>query len=429
MSADEKMTVDERRKYLRKIQKRYRQADRKEKGRILDHLEEVLGMHRNSLGRLLNGSLKREPRRRQRGRTYGLQVQRALMVIAESLDYVCAERLKPNLVWMAKHLQAHEELETTPEVLEKLERISVSTVRRLLDRAAQDQRRLPRKGPQEANRFRRQVPTRRIPWNEQEPGHFEVDLVHHCGVSPSGLYIHTLQMIDVATGWSERAATLGRSYKVMEDAFRRILARLPFKLLEIHPDNDSAFFNAHLDRFWWKKVKDMELSRSRGYHKNDNPFVEQKNSSLVRAYLGFDRLDTVVQTNLLNQLYDRMWIYYNLFQPVMRIEEKVILPLGDGRSRVQRRYDLASTPFDRLCKTGKLDPAIRKQLEQLRADTNPRKLREEIWQMLQQLHTLPKAKEGQRQDVHETLFMQSEKRRNGKQNSSTLSLGRTIPVR
>lgn len=95
-------------------------------------------MHRNSLGRLLNGSLKREARRQQRGRTFGVEVQRALMVIAESFDYVCAERLKPNLVWMAEHLTAHGEQETTPELLEKLERISVSTVRRLLDRLSQD---------------------------------------------------------------------------------------------------------------------------------------------------------------------------------------------------------------------------------------------------------------------------------------------------
>jgi hypothetical protein len=33
----------------------------------------------------------------------------------------------------------------------------------------------------------------------EEPGHFEVDLVHHGGPSSSGEYVHTLQMIDVAT--------------------------------------------------------------------------------------------------------------------------------------------------------------------------------------------------------------------------------------
>ena len=118
---------------------------------------------------------------------------------------------------------------------------------------------------------------RRIPWNEQQPGHFEVDAVHHCGQSSSGHYVHTVQMVDVATGWTEQVATLGRSSLVMEDGFRRILARLPFPVLEIHPDNGSEFLNAHLVRFWKDTVKDVTLSRSRPFHKNDNRFVEQKN--------------------------------------------------------------------------------------------------------------------------------------------------------
>jgi len=429
MPADEKMTVDERRKVLKKVQARYRRSSRPERSRLLDHLVQVLGMHRKSLSRSLHGDLARRPRPRQRGRTYGLEVDRALMVISESFDYLCPERLKPNLVWMAEHLARHGELEATPELLEELKRISVSTVRRRLDRLAQDQPRLPRKGPQEANRFRRRVPTRRIPWHEREPGHFEVDLVHHSGPSASGQYVHTLQMIDVATGWSERAATLGRSFRVVEDGFRRILARLPFAVLEIHPDNDSAFFNAHLDRFWRKLVKGVEQSRSRAFQKNDNPFVEQKNSSLVRAYLGFDRLDTVEQTNRLNQLYDRMWVYYNLFQPVMRLEEKTITPLDDGRSRVRRRYDEARTPFDRLNETGRLAFDIKARLDQLRRETNPRQLRAEIGRRLDDLQRLPGAREGQRQDIYQTLFTGTNRRRKGQDSSVTLSFGRTIPLR
>lgn len=99
--------------------------------------------------------------------------------------------------------------------------------------------------------------------------------------------------------------------------------------------------------------------------------MEQKNSSLVRAYLGFDHLDTVEQTNRLNQPYDRMWIYYNLVQPVMRLEEKTITPLDNGRSRVRRRYDEVCTPFDRLDRTGRLAPETRARLSKLRSETNP----------------------------------------------------------
>ena len=90
---------------------------------------------------------------------------------------------------------------------------------------------MPREPPRNTNKVTRDVPMRRIPWDEQRPGHFETDLVHHGGASSSGEYICTLQMIDVATGWSERRAVLGRSYLVMEDAFRVILGRLPFPVL------------------------------------------------------------------------------------------------------------------------------------------------------------------------------------------------------
>jgi len=115
----------------------------------------------------------------------------------------------------------------------------------------------------------------RIPWNEPDPGHFEVDLVHHGGPSSSGEYVHTLQMIDVATGWSERVALLGRSYLVMQDAFERIMARLPFPVREIHPDNGSdrrcgkaALLNHHLLRYFGLTIKGAKLTRSRPWQTN-----------------------------------------------------------------------------------------------------------------------------------------------------------------
>jgi len=171
-------------------------------------------------------------------------------VIAESFDYVCAERLRPNLGWMARHLVRHRELSVSREVLAQLEAVSVSTVQRILKRVQQDQPHLPRQGPEQANRVSREIPMKRMPWQEAQPGHFEVDLVHHCGSSALGEYGHTLQMVDLATGWSERVALLGRSYLVMADGFQRILARLPFKVCELHPDNGSEFLNQHLVRFW-----------------------------------------------------------------------------------------------------------------------------------------------------------------------------------
>ena len=328
----ERMTVDERRKCLKRMQTRYLGASREERGRLLDELVVLTGLHRKSVVRLLKGpSLARQPRRQQRGREYGAAVDDALRVIWETLDHVCAERLTPALVSTAEQLARHGELAVTEELLEQLGRISISSVQRRLTRLGQDTMRLPRRGPERANKVARAIPMKRIPWDTAEPGHFEVDLVHHSGPRSDGEFVHTFQMIDVATGWSERVAILGRGQRAMEVGTRQILARLPFPVKELHPDNGPEFLNPHLVRIWGEEITGLHLTRSRPYQKNDNRFVEQKNDTLVRAYLGQARLDTAEQCAALNALYDQMWVYYNLFQPVLHLVEKT----HDG-TRVRR---------------------------------------------------------------------------------------------
>lgn len=404
MSNDEKMSVDERRKYLKKMQARYRKGSQKEKSRLLDEMEKITELHRKSLVRLMNGELERQPRKRQRGRIYGAEVAAALSIISETLDDICAERLQPSLVWMGRQLAQHGELEMNVQLEEKLGSISVSTVRRILKEQPRARPRLPRKRPERANRLAREIPAGRIPWQEASPGHFEVDLVHHCGPSASGHYLHSLQIIDVATGWSERVALLGRSHLVMKDGFERIKARLPFPVVEIHPDNGSEFLNDLLVSYWGEAFKGAHLSRSRAWHKNDNRFVEQKNDTLVRAYVGFDRLDTVEHTNLLNTLYDKMWLYYNFFQPVMRLKEKVVLLTDDHHTHIKRKFDEARTPFDRLCATTVLSHDRQTALSDLRDQTNPLALRREVYSLLDQLFRLPCASQDNAEDVYLTLF-------------------------
>jgi hypothetical protein len=403
MSTEEKMNIDERRKYLRQMKKRYAKAGRKKQGQLLDEMEAVTELERKTLIRLMKSNLQRKPRRRQRGRTYGAEVEDALRVIYPSFDYICAERLTPNLVWMAEHLARHGELEVSHVLLEQLERVSVSTVGRLLGRMRLDEPRLPREGPRRANRLTRDIPMLRLPWDIQVPGSCEVDLVHHCGPTTGGEYMCTLQMIDVATGWSERRAVLGRSYMVMEAAFLCCLARLPFAVREIHPDNGSEFFNHHMLRFWGEIVQGVKLSRSRPFHKNDNPRVEQKNATLVRAYLGHERLDSVAQVLAANQLYDKMWLYYNLFQPVMHLAEKEVIRQAGQPAQVKRRYDRAQTPFDRLCATDAILPQHRQQLQALRDQINPRQLRQAIYDTIDYIFSLPGAVSGISEDVRLTL--------------------------
>ncbi|HEY6510038.1 MAG TPA: hypothetical protein VIY56_18575 [Vicinamibacterales bacterium] len=379
MLAEEAMTIDERRKYLRQMARRYIAGDRVARGALLMEMETVTGMHRKSLIRLLGSeTLERRPRAKQRGRTYGEDVRRVVRVVWESLDYICAERLAPTLLETARHLAGFDELTLTPDLEGQLAAISEATVQRMIRGLPRwDRPRLPRKGPVEANRLRRAVPMTRIPWDTTVPGHFEVDLVHHSGAAAEGDYGYTFQMVDVATGWSERVALLGRGQRAMVAAFDKAASRLPFPILELHPDNGSEFFNNHLVRHWGQTITGLTLTRSRPYHKNDNRFVEQKNDSLVRAYLGNERFDTPEQIAALNTLYDQMWLFYNFFQPVQRLSEKTFI---DGKTH--RRWDSATTPYQRVRTTGVLVPDQQIRLDDLHAKTNPRALRRLIYDQL-----------------------------------------------
>lgn len=383
--ADDEMNIAERRKYLQRMQQRYREATRAGQGQLLTEMAVVTGLHRKSLIRLLRQpSLARQPRQRQRTRTYGLAVRGVIAVVWESLDYVCAERLTPALLPMARHLARFGECHPTPEVEAHLGTISRATVQRLLSRLPTPKPRLPQRGPEAANQLRARVPMGRLAWDLAEPGHFEVDLVHHCGSSATGEYVYTLQLVDIATGWSERVALLGRSQQAMEGGFRRVLGRLPFPIRELHPDNGSEFFNHHLLRFFGQELVDTRLSRSRPYQKNDNRLVEQKNYTLVRAAIGYGRLATAAHCAALNAIYEDMWTYYNLCQPVLHLIGKEV-----HNQRLRRTWDVATTPYLRLRATAALNADWQATLDARQQQTNPRQLRQRIQEQLHCLWQLP----------------------------------------
>src|SRR6266571_1285800 len=374
MPTEDEMTVNERRKYLKRMKPLYLKAKKAERSRLLTEMEQVSGLHRKSLSRLLHAqSLERKSRQKPRKPSYGAEVEEVIVQVWESLDSICAERLTPVLLPMAQHLARFATVKLTEEIEEQLQTISRATVSRILRRFRSRRRRLPQKGAERANQVTKGVPMGRLAWSIKERGHFEVDLVYHSGESTIGEHGHTIQMVDVATGWSERVAVMGRGQRAMEAGFEHLLSRLPFAVVELHPDNGSEFFNAHLVRFWKEKVVGVHLSRSRPYQKNDNRFVEQKNDSLVRQYFGHLRFDTPEQVEAINLLYERMWLYYNLFQPVLHLTKKELV--GD---KVRRKWDEAQTPYQRLLATGVLSQEQRERLQTLYEQINPLILRQEI---------------------------------------------------
>ena len=403
MAIENKMNIDERYKYLGIKQQQYRAATtRQEQQQLLDQMVAVTGLHRKYLIQLMSRTIRRRVRRREREKTYGPDVDAALALLWQAQHYICPERLTPNLVFTAELLAQHGALQLSPQLKAQLADISISTVRRHLPALPPTHPRRAQKRLQ--NTLQRQIPAGAIPWDTTEPGHFELDLVFHCGDRSAGQFVYTLQIIDVATGWSGRRAILGRSHLVIADALHYLFTQLPFPVIELHPDNGSEFLNANLLRFFDQFYPHIQFSRSRPRHPNDNRFVEQKNSSLVRAFLGDRRFDTVTQTRYLNHLYTLMDRYYNFIQPVMHQIEKQWVPAADGRAGyLRRKHDTPRPPVNRLCATDILTPTQKQALLTQQYDRNLLLLLQDIETGLAHLFAYPCAQPNESHSVFQTL--------------------------
>ncbi|MEW6047779.1 MAG: DDE-type integrase/transposase/recombinase [Bacillota bacterium] len=159
--------------------------------------------------------------------------------------------------------------------------------------------------------LRAEVPVGRFDSTEQRPGALEIDLVEHNGGSSLGQFAYTLHMVDVVTGFSRRRAVLGRSQRVVFDALSTLLGEWRYAVWALHTDNGSEFLSHHLVRF--TRERSLRFERGRPYHKNDQPYVEQKNRQLVREVVGYARYDTPEAVAWLNAVYAvldplRQWV-------------------------------------------------------------------------------------------------------------------------
>jgi hypothetical protein len=381
MPAEDDMTVHERRTYLKRMNGRSVAAKRGERSQLLPDMEQVTELHRKSLTRLMPaGSLERQKRASPRARWYGLEVERVIVRVWESRDYLCAERLTPGLLTMARHLARFASLGLTSRVHEQLATISRATVARILHQHRSQMRHLPQQGAERAPAATKGVPMGRIPWDIHEPGHCEVDLVYPRGERTAGLHGQAIQLIDVMTGWRERVAVMGRGQAALEGGFRRMVERVPFAILDLHPETGSEFFNQHWVRCWKEQVKGVRLSRSRPSQKNANRMVEQKHDTLVRHSLGQLRLDTPEQVAALDALSEQRWRSSHVVQPVLHRCEKTM-----GGDKVLRTWDHAKTPYARLLESSVLSSAQQARLQQLDEHPNPFQLREAIYRQLDAL--------------------------------------------
>jgi hypothetical protein len=367
------MTKFGKRELLEAIRPRYLSASKTEKTRILDEFVATTGYHRKYAIRLLHHGPPRRPAGRRRGRrTYTPEAIHALTQVWEVCDGICSRRLHPFLPEILEVLERHHELVLAPETKTLLLRMSRATMDRLLKpaRARRPQRGLSTTKP--GTLLKKAIPVRTFAdWEDARPGFLELDLVAHCGDSTGGEFLYTLDTVDVASGWSECVAVPNRGQQAVFQAVQLIRTRLPFPLLGIDSDNDSAFINDHLYRYTQREG--ITFTRSRPYKKNDQAHIEQKNWSIVRRLIGYDRYDSAQAVGCFNALYEELRLYVNFFQPSLKLVEKHRVD-----NKVHKTYDPAKTPYQRLLQSPDVSEANKEALRQVYANLNPVALRRSI---------------------------------------------------
>jgi hypothetical protein len=220
------------------------------------------------------------------------------------------------------------------------------------------------------------IPVRTFtPWEDEHPGFLEIDLVAHCGSSVEGIYLNTLTATDLATGWTECLALPNKTQAAVSAAIELLRQNLPFPLLGLDSDNGSEFINDTLYRYCLSEQ--ITFTRSRPYKKNDQAHVEQKNWSVVRHTVGYDRLDTPEELDLLHSIYSDLRLYVNFFQPVLKLVGKERI---DGKTI--RMYDRAKTPYRRVLNLEELPFDMKARLSAQYMMLNPVSLRTSIDQKI-----------------------------------------------
>jgi len=374
------MTRGSIREYAEAVRGRYFLTAKKERGKILDEFTKVTGCHRKAAIRLFRrGNQPRTNKKRGRPRRYGANVAEALRVAWEATDRLCSKRLHPFLPELVPILRRHGDSTMTAEIEAQLCQMSPSTIDRLLRFWRQSRGRRPLTTTKPGSLLKSSIPIRTFTdWQEDRPGFLEVDLVSHCGESTEGFYLTTLSTVDVASGWSECVGVWGKGQERVGAAIHRVRQRLPFPMLGLDSDNGSEFINQHLYNYCRRNR--ITFTRSRPYKKNDSCHVEQKNWSVVRRLIGYDRYNSRAALEVLNRIYELTRLYINFFQPVMKLVSK-----SRHGAKVYKVYDTAQTPYQRLLRSGVLTEAKRQELATTYYGLHPVLLLKQINENLEKL--------------------------------------------
>jgi hypothetical protein len=262
----------------------------------------------------------------------------------------------------------------TDDERELILKISATTIGRILKHHRSKFGKLGLATTKPGTLLKKQVPVKTGQWDESIPGYVEADTVAHCGDNVAGTFVYTVNMVDIATGWTIQRAIWGKGQRSCFEALRTMEQTLPFRLRGFDCDNGGEFLNHHLREYFCERKNPVEYTRSRPYMKNDNAHIEQKNWTNVRQILGYMRFDRSQLVDMINDLYsNELYLLSNFFIASFKLIEKH----RDG-ARIIKKHDSPKTPYDRLMASGSLPAYKKSELKKQLKSCNPYVLHDQI---------------------------------------------------
>jgi len=383
------MDIKTKQQYMETLRERYLKGNKKEKGKILDEYCRNTGEERKYAIKKFRYKVKPKECRQKRKEYYDGYVKAALVSMWRIFDYPCGQRLATLLKDETDRMRRLGEIVCSNEVAKKLKKITSATIDRKLEHEREVELNKRKYKPTHTFPLKNEVPVKTSAELDREnPGVTQIDFVEHCGASVSGEYVNSLSITDIFSGWWEGDAVMGKGQERALLAIDEAKNRSPFNWREMHPDNGTNIMNYHIYKYGLNN--NISLSRSRPYKKNDNCFVEQKNSTHIRKEFGYLRYDTELERKIMLDLYqNELRLYKNFFQPVIKLASKVRF-----KGRVKRKYDKAKTPYRRLMESDKVSREKKKELEMIYESLNPAELKRNIEKKLNALQKAYDKKKG-----------------------------------
>jgi hypothetical protein len=208
------MSNSAKKEYLEEIKKRYFLAGRKDKTLILYEFCTVCNFNRKYAIRLIRKKGTVLLRKKGRHKKYdSIAILDFLKDLWVMTNLACSKRLKTSIVLWLPYYRSDGNNPLSDQDKKLLLEISPRTIDRLLHRLKSKYKKLGISTTKPGSLLKKQIPIKVNQWDEFRPGFIEADTVAHCGSSLSGQFVYTLNIVEIASGWTEQRALWGKGQR------------------------------------------------------------------------------------------------------------------------------------------------------------------------------------------------------------------------